>query len=88
MNTHILIAATLVATLLVSNPALAHDPKLHKDSNEKPNCKAMQDMDHSKMDMDDPVMQAMMKKCADAHPADSESGDDQPNKDVPADENS
>ena len=30
---------------------------------EKPDCSAMKDMDHSKMDMNDPVMQAMMKKC-------------------------
>jgi len=43
--------------------ALAHDPSMHKEKAEKPDCAAMKNMDHSKMDADDPVMQAMMKKC-------------------------
>lgn len=30
---------------------------------EKPDCAVMDNMDHSKMDMNDPVMQAMMKQC-------------------------
>jgi hypothetical protein len=30
---------------------------------EKPDCAAMKNMDHSKMDMSDPMMQAMMKQC-------------------------
>ena len=41
----------------------AHDPKEHMKDAEKPDCSAMKDMDHSTMDMNDPVMQAMMKKC-------------------------
>ena len=53
--------------------AQAHDPKEHMKDAEKPDCNAMEKMDHSKMDhskmdhskmdMDDPVMQAMMKQC-------------------------
>jgi len=43
--------------------AQAHDPKEHMKNAEKPDCAAMKDMDHSKMDMKDPVVQAMMKKC-------------------------
>jgi hypothetical protein len=31
--------------------------------NQKPNCEAMENMDHSKMDMNDPAMQAIMQKC-------------------------
>ncbi|MDF2179880.1 hypothetical protein P2G88_16630 [Aliiglaciecola sp. CAU 1673] len=41
----------------------AHDPKEHMKDSEKPNCEAMKDMDHEKMDMNNPVHQAMMKKC-------------------------
>ena len=41
----------------------AHDPAKHKQAGEKPKCEAMAGMDHTKSDMSDPVMQAMMKKC-------------------------
>jgi hypothetical protein len=47
----------------VTFSAQAHDPKQHMKNAEKPNCKTMENMDHSKMDMSDPVMQAMMKQC-------------------------
>ncbi|MDF1589244.1 MAG: hypothetical protein P1P93_08860 [Gammaproteobacteria bacterium] len=44
--------------------AYAHDKEEHTSANrEKPNCEAMKNMDHSKMDMNDPVTQAMMQKC-------------------------
>ncbi|MBR9910260.1 MAG: hypothetical protein GYB33_07900 [Gammaproteobacteria bacterium] len=43
--------------------AQAHDPKEHMKDAKKPDCAAMKNMDHSKMNMNDPVMQAMMKKC-------------------------
>lgn len=47
--------------------ALAHDPAEHaKDAasaNAAPDCAKMKDMDLSKMDMNDPVVQAMQKKC-------------------------
>ena len=42
----------------------AHDPSEHiKKERRDPDCSAMQEMDHSHMDSDDPVMQAMMQKC-------------------------
>lgn len=43
----------------------AHEQGNHADmgSSKEPNCAAMKDMDHGKMDMNDPVMQAMMQKC-------------------------
>jgi hypothetical protein len=52
-------------TLLLAVSAYAHDPAEHAKENkgQKPNCAAMKNMDHSNMDMDDPVMQAMMQKC-------------------------
>ncbi len=47
--------------------AYAHDPKEHAKeaaaAKAGPDCAAMKDMDHSKMDPNDPVMKAMMAKC-------------------------
>ncbi|PLY12697.1 MAG: hypothetical protein C0631_16300 [Sedimenticola sp.] len=54
--------AALVATLTVQ----AHDPSEHKATDQKPDCAAMNTMDHSKVDPNDPVMLAMMRKCKDA----------------------
>jgi uncharacterized protein involved in copper resistance len=48
----------------------AHDPAEHAKEaaarNAAPDCAAMKDMDHSKMDPNDPVMKAMMAKCGNA----------------------
>ena len=55
--------AVVLLSSLLAGKAAAHDPKLHKKSDEKPKCGAMKDMDHSKMKADDPVMQAMMLRC-------------------------
>ena len=59
------IAMTAIA-LVVSTSAMAHDPKMH-DEKDQMNCEKMQKhmdmmgkMDHSKMDMKDPAMKAMM----------------------------
>ena len=59
------IAMTAIA-LVVSTSAMAHDPKLHAEKDHM-NCEKMkkhmdmmQKMDHSKMDMKDPAMKAMM----------------------------
>ena len=59
------IAMTAIA-LVVSTSAMAHDPKLHAKEDQM-NCEIMQKhmqmmqkMDHSKMDMKDPAMKAMM----------------------------
>ena len=42
----------------------AHSPEMHKKNNaEKPKCETMNSMDHSTMDMNDPIMQAMMLQC-------------------------
>ncbi len=60
------ITATTLLILAVS--VQAHSPEMHKkDKAEKPDCEALNNMDHSKMDMNDPVMQAMMKQCMDDH---------------------
>ncbi len=59
------IVATAIA-LVISTSALAHDPKMHTQKDQM-NCEKMekhmqmmQNMDHSKMDMNDPTMKAMM----------------------------
>lgn len=53
----------VVSTLLLSLQAQAHDPSMHKEEAEKADCAAMKNMDHSETDANDPVMQAIMKKC-------------------------
>jgi len=50
-------------SVLTAASVQAHSPSEHKEKAEKPRCEAMQKMDHSKMNMDDPVRMAMMKKC-------------------------
>lgn len=60
---------TLAAALLaITQGAFAHDPAEHakeaEEAKKGADCAAMKDMDHSKMDMNDPVMKAMMTKCA------------------------
>ncbi|MBI3772767.1 MAG: hypothetical protein HY272_08730 [Gammaproteobacteria bacterium] len=54
---------TLLATTLYALPSLAHDPKEHEAPSAKPDCASMKNMDSSKMDMHDPVMMALRKKC-------------------------
>lgn len=53
----------LSSTLAFTLSAQAHDPAEHMKNVENPDCAAMKNMDHNKMDMNDPVMQAMMKQC-------------------------
>lgn len=65
---------TLITTLLAAalftfaQGTFAHDPAEHAKEAEAakvgPNCEAMKSMDHSKMDPNNPVMKAMMAKCA------------------------
>lgn len=73
------IQATLYL-LLVSSffiaAAQAHDPSEHTAKMEKPKCEAMKNMDHSKMDANDPIMMAMMKKCMREEPAENHHADD------------
>jgi len=65
--------ALIVMGMLVIGSAYAHDPSEHTGKAEKPKCEAMENMDQSKMDMNDPVMLAMMKKCKAAHGDDGQS---------------
>lgn len=69
---------TLFSTMALVCTAQAHDPEEHMKDAEKPNCAAMKDMDHSKMDMSDPVMQAMMKKCMESMHDDDEASETSP----------
>ena len=54
---------TLALAIATTTSAMAHDPALHSKKTEKADCSKMANMDHSKMNMKDPVMMAMMKKC-------------------------
>lgn len=60
MKTLTKLALVLLPTITLSMSALAHDPSMHVKKAEKADCSKM---DHSKMDMKDPVAIAMMKKC-------------------------
>lgn len=63
-----LIRMFVAAIAFAATSAFAHDPAEHaKDAaaaKTGPDCSQMQGMDHSKMDPNDPVMKAMMMKCA------------------------
>jgi len=63
MRSKFITMSIAISTLAFTLSAQAHDPKEHMNNAEKPDCAAMENMDHSKMDMNDPVMQAMMKQC-------------------------
>ncbi len=52
-----------VPALMLAFSAQAHSPKEHMEKAENPDCAAMSSMDHSKMDMNDPVVMAMMQQC-------------------------
>lgn len=60
MKTLTKLALVLIPTITLSMAATAHDPSMHVKKAEKADCSKM---DHSKMDMKDPVAMAMMKKC-------------------------
>jgi hypothetical protein len=60
INTISKIALVLIPSISLSMTATAHDPSLHAKKAEKADCSKM---DHSKMDMKDPVAIAMMNKC-------------------------
>ncbi len=54
------IVLVLIPAITLSLTANAHDPSMHVKKAKKADCSKM---DHSKMDMKDPVAIAMMKKC-------------------------
>ena len=62
----------LLTSFFVMSSAQAHDPSEHTAKMEKPKCEAMKNIDHSKMDMKDPVMMAMMKKCMSVEPTENQ----------------
>ena len=53
----------LLISCFMMTSVQAHDPSEHVKTNEVPKCESMKAMDHSKMDANDPIMMAMMKKC-------------------------
>ena len=63
MNKHHFSALLAAPALMLTLTAHAHDPKEHMKEAKNPDCSAMNRMDHSKMNLNDPVMQAMMQKC-------------------------
>lgn len=88
MRSKFITMSIAISTLAFTLSAQAHDPKEHMNNAEKPDCAAMENMDHSKMDMNDPVMQAMMKQCMgdmeDMEGMEGMSGSEAPQGDKPA----
>ncbi|MEH6445394.1 MAG: hypothetical protein V7784_15980 [Oceanospirillaceae bacterium] len=79
MLIRILTVVTAMSLTLAVTVSHAHSAAQHKQKNaEKPNCLAMKKMDHSKIDKNDPVMQAMMQQCmhTDEHEAEQHNSDD------------
>ena len=61
---HKIIASMMaLSSLMLSIHVQAHEADAHKDNVQAPDCSSMKGMDHAKMDMNDPVMKAMMEKC-------------------------
>lgn len=54
---------TALISLACALSAQAHDPSQHKNNGEKPRCEALKGMDLETMDRNDPVVQAVLKKC-------------------------
>lgn len=73
MNTSSLRLALALMSLTIALNVSAHDPKEHEKeaaaAQAKPDCAKLKTMDMSKMDPNDPVMKAMMAKCAKADAA-------------------
>lgn len=65
----------LLSSAFFMGSVQAHAPSEHMKKAEKPKCEAMKDMDHSKMDMKDPIMMAMMKKCMSNASSDHKDGE-------------
>ena len=68
------LSLALAATVFFFAPgSFAHDPAEHAKeaaaAKARPNCEALKTMDHAKMAPDDPVMKALMMKCAKQKPA-------------------
>ena len=72
-------------SLLLAASAYAHDPAEHAKEGSQPDCSSMKGMDPAKMDMKDPVTQAMMQKCKDEMNQDEAASDD--SKDKPSESN-
>jgi len=70
MKTLTKLALVLIPVITFSTTATAHAPSMHVKKAGKADCSKM---DHSKMDMKDPVAIAMMKKCLKQSEADKKS---------------
>lgn len=55
-----------IPTVMLAFSVQAHSEKEHMKNAESPDCAVMNSMDHSKMDMNDPVVMAMMRQCMNA----------------------
>ena len=79
-----LLSIALSLTLAVlSCPTLAHDASMHEPGDAaEPDCSSLKTMDASKMDANEPLMEALHARCKNTMPGDSMQGQDM--KDMPS----
>ncbi|MFT6914223.1 MAG: hypothetical protein ACJAWL_000511 [Motiliproteus sp.] len=63
MKKKLLALSVAVPALMLAFSAQAHSEKEHMKTAENPDCTAMSTMDQGDMDMNDPVVMAMMQQC-------------------------
>jgi len=73
-----LLSAGALVVALYAAPGLTHDPQEHEAESTTPECAAIANIDASKVDSNDPVMQAILQKCQTAtHDDDSDNDEHQ-----------
>ena len=65
MSIQISLLASALVIALYAVPGLAHDPDEHEAESVSPDCAAIENIDASKVDSNDPVTLAILQKCQD-----------------------
>lgn len=65
MSKQISFLASALVIALYAVPGLAHDPDEHEAESVSPDCAAIENIDASKVDSNDPVTLAILQKCQD-----------------------
>lgn len=65
MSKRISLLASALVIALYAVPGLTHDPDEHEAESVSPDCAAIENIDASKVDSNDPVTLAILQKCQD-----------------------
>lgn len=78
MSKRISLLASALVIALYAVPGLTHDPDEHEAESVSPDCAAIENIDASKVDSNDPVTLAILQKCQDmVHDDDDADHDDE-----------